>query len=65
MEVDWGGKLIVNSMVDWGTHETHTNGHNNSEVDWGGHDSSSNHMNEFLFSEVDWGAHDSSVSLFW
>ena len=53
MEVDWGGKLIVNSMVDWGTHETHPNGHNISEVDWGGHDSSSNHMNEFLFSEVD------------
>ena len=60
MEVDWGGKLIVNSMVDWGTHETHPNGHNISEVDWGGHDSSSNHMNEFLLSEVDWGANDSS-----
>ena len=64
MEVDWGGKFIVNSMVDWGTHETHPNGHNISEVDWGDHDSSSNHMNEFLFSEVDWGAHDSSFFLF-
>ena len=64
MEVDWGGKLIVYSMVDWGTHETHPNGHNISKVDWGGHDSSSNHMNEFLFSEVDWGAHDSRFFLF-
>ena len=61
MEVDSGGKLIVNSM---GTHETHANGHNISEVDWGGHHSSSNHMNEFIFSEVDWGAHDSSFFLF-
>ena len=60
MEVDWGGKLIVKSMVEWGTHETHPNGHNISEVDWGGHDSSSNHINEFLLSEVDWGVHDSS-----
>ena len=58
MEVAWGGKLIVNSIVDWGTNDTHPNGHNISEVDWGVHDSSSNHMNEFLFSEVDWGAHD-------
>ena len=64
MEVDWGGKLIVNSVVDWGTHETHPNGHNVSEVDWGGHGSSSNHMNEFLLSKVDWGAHDSSFFLF-
>ena len=23
MEVDWGGNLRANSMVDWGTHETH------------------------------------------
>ena len=64
MEVDWGGKFIVNSMVDWGTQETHPNGHNISEFDWGGHDSSSNHRNEFLFSEVDWGAHDSSFFIF-
>ena len=64
MEGDWGGKLIINSMVDWRAHETHPNGHNISEVDWGGHDSSSNHMNEFLLSEVDWGAHGSSFSLF-
>ena len=64
MDVDWGGKLIVNSNVDWGIHETHPNGHNICEVDWGGHDSSSNHMNEFLSSEVDWGAHDSSLFLF-
>ena len=64
MEVDWGGKLIINTMVDWGTHETHTNEHNISEVDWGGHDSSPKHMNEFLLSEVDWGAHDSSFFLF-
>ena len=34
MEVDWGGKLILNSMIDWGTHGTHPNGHNISEVDW-------------------------------
>ena len=60
MEVDWGGKLILNSMVDWQTHETHPN----SEVDWGGHVSSSNHMTEFLLSEVDWGAHDSSFFIF-
>ena len=60
MEVDRGSKLIVNSMVDWGTHETHPSGHNTSEVDWGGHDCSSNHMNVFLLSELDWGAHDSS-----
>ena len=43
MEVDWGDKHIVNSMVDWGTHETHPNGHPISGVDWGGHGSSSNH----------------------
>ena len=64
MEVDWGGKLIINSMVDWGAHETHPNGHNISEIDWGGHGSSSNHMTEFLLSEVDWGAHDSGFFLF-
>ena len=64
MEVDWQGKLKVNSMVDWGAHGPHPNGHNISEVDWGGHDSSSNHMNEFLLSEGDWGAHDSSFFLF-
>ena len=43
MEVDWGGKLIVNSIVDWGDHDTSLNpmdGHNISEVDWGAHDSS-------------------------
>ena len=64
MEVDWGGKLILNSMVDWGTHGTHPNGQNISEVDWGGHDSRPNHMTEFFLSEVDWGAHDSSFFLF-
>ena len=64
MEVDWGGKLIANSLDYWGDHETHPNGHKISEVDWGGHDCSSNHMNDFLFSEVDWGAHDSSFFLF-
>ena len=57
MKVDWGGKLIANSMVDWGTHETHPNGHSITEVDWGGHDASYN-MNESLSSEVDWGGHD-------
>ena len=31
---DWGGKLIVNSKVDWQAHETLPNGHNISEVDW-------------------------------
>ena len=65
MEVDWEGKLRANSVVDWGAHETHPNGHSITEVDWGGHDSSSNHMNEFLFSEVDWGAHDSSFFQVW
>ena len=25
MEVDWEGKLRVNSVVDWGAHETHPN----------------------------------------
>ena len=64
MEVDWGGKLIISSMVDWGAHGTHPNGHNISEIDWGGHGSSSNHMTEFLLSEVDWGAHGSSFFLF-
>ena len=59
MEVDWGGKLIDNSMVDWATHETHPNGHNISKVDWGGHDSRSNHMTEFLLCDIDWGAPDS------
>ena len=38
MEVDWGDKLIINTMVDWGTHETHPTGHNISGVDWGGND---------------------------
>ena len=65
MEVDWGGKLIDNSMVDWGTHETHPNEHNISEVDWGGHGSSSNHMTEFLLSEGDWGHMTQVSSFFW
>ena len=56
MGVDWGGKLIVNSMVNWGVHGTYPNGNNISEVNCGDHDSSFNHMNEFSFSEVDWGA---------
>ena len=60
MKVDLGGKLIINSMVDWGAHETCPNGHNISEIDWGGHGASSNHMTEFMLSEVDWGSHDSS-----
>ena len=64
MEVDLGGKLIDNSMVDRGTHETPPIGHYISEVEWGGHGSSSNHMTEFLLSEVDWGAHDSTFFLF-
>ena len=51
-------------MVNWGTHETHPNGHNISEVDWVGHGSRSNHRTEFLHSEVDWGAHDSNIFLF-
>ena len=33
MEIDWGGKLTVDSMVDWGTQDTHPNGHSISEVD--------------------------------
>ena len=64
MEVDWGGKLIVNFMVNWGVHETYPNGHNISTVDWGDHDSSCSNMNEFSLSEVDWGAHDSSYFLY-
>ena len=64
MEVDRGRKLIANSMVLWGTHETYPNGHSISEVNWEDHDSSCNHMNEFSLSEVDWGAHDSSFFLF-
>ena len=64
MVVHRGGKLIVNSMLDWKTHETHPNGHNISEIDWGGHDSRSKYMTEFLLSEVDLGAHDSSFFLF-
>ena len=62
IEVDWGGKLRANSVVDWGTHETHPNGHNISKVDWGDPGSSSNHMTEFLLSEVDWGDHDPSLN---
>ena len=61
MEVYWGDKLIVYSMIDCGAHETHPNGHNISENDWGGHGSSSNHMTEFLLSEVDWEV----FSFFW
>ena len=64
VEVDFRDKLIDNSMVDWGTHETHPNEHSISEFDWGGHDSRSNHMTEVLLSEVDWRAHDSSFFLF-
>ena len=60
MEGDWEDKLILNSMVDWGTYETHPNGHNISEVDWGDNGCSSYHMTEFLLSEVNWGAHGSS-----
>ena len=50
---DWGGKLIDNSMVHCGTHETHPNGHNIPDLDWGGHGSSFNHMTVFLLSDVD------------
>ena len=71
MEVDWGEKLTVNhtsecmlSEVDWGSHQTHQNGHSFTEVDWGGYDSSSNHRNGFLLAEVDWGAHNSSFFLY-
>ena len=43
-EVDWGGKHpinSINSVVEWGRHETYPTGHNISEVDWGAlHDSS-------------------------
>ena len=35
MEVDWGGKHLINSMVDWRSHETYPTGHIISEVDWG------------------------------
>ena len=74
MEVDWGGKLIVNFMVNWGVHETYPNGHNISAVDWGDHDSSCNHYfmvnwgvhetypNGHNISAVDWGDHDSSCN---
>ena len=59
MEVDWGGgKLTINSIPDWGAHETHPKGHSITEVDQGDHDASPIHMNEFLCSENDWGEHD-------
>ena len=64
MEVDWGGKLRVNSMVNWGAHETHQNEHRTTRVHWGDHDPSLNPMDEYSISEVDWGAHDSSYFLF-
>ena len=64
MEVDWECKLILDSIVGWGTYGTHPNGHNIFKVDWGGHGFSSIHMTEFLLSEVDWEAHDSSFSHF-
>ena len=66
MEVDWGGKLIVNSMVNWGAHETHQNEHSTTRVHWGDHDPSLNPMDvdEYSISEVDWGAHDSIFFLF-
>ena len=63
MEVDWGGKLIVNSMISSGVHETHQNEHNNTRVHWGDHDPSLNPMDEYSISEVDWGAHDPSYFL--
>ena len=41
MEVDWGEKHPINSVVDWQRHETYPTGHNISEVDLGAlHDSS-------------------------
>ena len=71
MQVDWGGKLIVNhinecmaSEVDWGAHETHQNGHSITKVDWGDHDPSLYPTDGFMLSEVDWGAHDSSFFLY-
>ena len=40
-EVDWGGKHLINFVVDWQRHETYPTGYNISEVDWGAlHDSS-------------------------
>ena len=61
MEVDWGGKPMVNhtsecmlSEVHWGAHETHLNGHSITEVDWGGHDPSLYLMDGCMLSEVDW-----------
>ena len=33
MEVDWGGKHPINSVIDWQSHETYPTGHNISEVD--------------------------------
>ena len=35
MDVDWGGKLIANSLVYWGDHETHPNGLSITEAVWG------------------------------
>ena len=52
MEVDWGGKLIVNSMVNWGAHETHQNEHSTTRVHWGDHDPSVNPMDEYSISEL-------------
>ena len=63
-EVDWGGKLIVNSMVNWRAHEDHHNKDSTTRVHWGDHDPSLNPMDEYRISEVDWGDHDSSYFLF-
>ena len=69
MEVDWGGKLIVNhtsecvlSEVDWGAHQTHQNRRSITVGDWGGHDPSLYLMDGCMLSEVYWGCHDSSSS---
>ena len=44
MKVDWGGKIIVNSMVNWGVHETHQTEHSTTRVHWGDHDPTLNPM---------------------
>ena len=70
IEVDWGGKPMVNhtsecmlSEVNWGAHETHPNGQSITEVDWGGHDPCLYLMDACMLSEVDWGGHDPSLYL--
>ena len=48
-------KVIVNSMISWGAHETRPYEHSTTRVHWGDHDLSLNPMDEYSISEVHWG----------